>query len=543
MIVAFLIVFSLLSGSLFLFFKKNDPKTIAERFKSDSLSSPGNGPKTKLNTLDVLSELASSLKGYDDLHALLKQMLSVHAPSSMIIPGLNIAVADINLVKKFAGILSSMAETENMDVLLKQILAAMIKVTGAKCGCIIPVPSGQSDPKPIALSSEGGDIGVSEISTSQRLVDKVVETKTIQIHPENTDKEGRNEQDNSSSEMCIPLLCRDKYLGYVYLVNNQTRGCFGRGAKTAAEMIEAQAGIALENAHLIRKYKELTIELQFKVSEQMSDLIERNKRLEDNTLKLIESERMKTLLTGAIVHDIKNYVTAIQGNIKLFEMKFPANERVKRTSTIVTNSCIDILNLTSNLQDIARMEDGTFEVKKELLTIDHIGAMINKCRANDIFSQREISIEIKLPETCFEIEADYDLLERVLQNLFSNAVKYSPRGGRIVLSFASDQKESIIIFFNSGTPIPECSKESIFEKYGRLDDKNSHYSKGLGLFFCRMVMNAHGGRIWVETDEDGNYFKMAFRTSDYHFHGKNEPQDKGSQLEIRDSIENYTQTG
>jgi K+-sensing histidine kinase KdpD len=332
-------------------------------------------------------------------------------------------------------------------------------------------------------------------------------------------------------------------LGHVYLFNDKVRGLFGEGAKKAAEILAAQAGIALENAHLMNQYKELNVELKHKVSEQMNDILEKNKQLEDNTLKLVDSERMKNLLTGALVHDIKNYVTAIQGNIKLFEMKYPANEKVKRTSTIVTNSCIDILNLTSNLLDIAKMEEGKFEVKKELLTIDHIGAMIDKCRTNDIFTQREISIEVKLPESRFEIEADYDLMERVLQNLFSNAVKYSPKGGRIVLSFAAGVAENIITFFNSGTPIPEGSKDNIFEKYGRLNDKNTQYSKGLGLFFCRMVLNAHEGRIWVETDGSGNYFKMAFRTANYHLLQKGNVAVQEPEKSAKDIMEDFAHAG
>jgi len=380
------------------------------------------------------------------------------------------------------------------------------------------------------MSFEGNEIEIVAIPMLQRVIDKAVETREIQFYEESAiEQSGLNEDDNTRSDMCVPLKWREKYLGYVYLVNDKVRGLFGEGAKNAAQILAAQAGIVLENAHLMNQYKELNVQLQHKVNDQTNDILEKNKQLEENTLKLVDSERMKNLLTGALVHDIKNYITAIQGNIKLFEMKFPENERVKRTSTIVTNSCNDILNLTSNLLDIAKMEEGKFEVNKESLTIDHIGAIIEKCTTNDIFAQRGISIEVKLPETRFEIEADYDLLDRVFQNLFSNAVKYSPRDGTIALSFLPGEKENLIVFFNSGPPIPEGSKENIFEKYGRLNDKNSQYSKGLGLFFCRMVMNAHGGRIWVDTDEKGNYFKMSFQAVNDYFRHRDLKKDKDNE--------------
>jgi signal transduction histidine kinase len=80
-----------------------------------------------------------------------------------------------------------------------------------------------------------------------------------------------------------------------------------------------------------------------------------------------------------------------------------------------------------------------------------------------------------------------------------------------VLSLETSGEENIISCFNSGAPIPDKEKTVIFEKYARVETASSQYSKGLGLFFCKMVMNAHNGRIWLDTDEKGNYFKLAFR--------------------------------
>ncbi len=454
------------------------------------------------------------------------------------------ASSDINQVRmdSLLEISSSMTEMEDMNVLLKQILSAMINATGAQYGCLSLNTPLNNGTKTSALSFEGEEIDFNSVSLFQKLIDKVNETKSIQTYEETLIEEaGTNAEDISRSDMCVPLKWRDKYIGFVYLVNDKVQGLFGQGARKAAQILAGEAGIVLENAHLMSQYRDLTVQLQHKVVDQTNDLVQKHKQLEENTLKLIDSERMKNLLTGALVHDIKNYITAIQGNIKLFEMRSPGNEKVKRTSTIVTNSCNDILNLTSNLLDIAKMEEGKFEVKKELLTVDHLGAIIEKCKNNDIFLQREITIEIKQPENRFDIEADYELLDRVFQNLFSNAVKYSPKGGAIILSFLSGEKENIITFFNSGIPIPEGSKENIFEKYGRLNDKNSLYSKGLGLFFCRMVMNAHGGRIWVETDDSGNYFKLSFRAINYYQIPKN-VSDNGME-KGRNGMQGFAQAG
>ncbi|HEX7510020.1 MAG TPA: hypothetical protein VF335_01860, partial [Chitinivibrionales bacterium] len=73
-----------------------------------------------------------------------------------------------------------------------------------------------------------------------------------------------------------------------------------------------------------------------------------------------------------------------------------------------------------------------------------------------------------------------------------------------------------------------------------LDDEHSVYSKGLGLFFCRMVMNAHGGRIWLDTNEEGNFFKMSFKTPN-HLPAHKDPHE--NENGNGHSVNNYAKAG
>jgi serine/threonine protein kinase/signal transduction histidine kinase len=411
---------------------------------------------------------------------------------------------------------ASMTEIDDINALLRQIVSSMITATGAQYGYLSINENALDGHTSVAMSFEGKEVDAKTVPVFYDLIEKVIETQKLQIPDEIAIKEDSDtELAKIRSDLCVPLNWRDKYLGYVYLVNDKVQGLFGEGAQKAAQILAAQAGILLENAHLMGQYKELNAHLRQQVQDQTKDIMEKNIQLEESNLKIVDSERMKNLLSGTLVHDIKNYVAGIEGNVKLLGMRFPDNDKIQRTSTIVSNCCVDIINLTSNLLDIAKMEEGKLEIKKEQLAIEQIYRIIDKFKNNDIFPERGLTIEVKLPDRAFVIEADSYLLERVLQNLFSNAAKYAPKGGTIVLSFEPGEKESVISFYSSGPPITEENKATLFEKYSRLDDKHSQYSKGLGLFFCRMVMNAHGGRIWLDTDPTGNAFKMSFRTAPY----------------------------
>jgi K+-sensing histidine kinase KdpD len=115
------------------------------------------------------------------------------------------------------------------------------------------------------------------------------------------------------------------------------------------------------------------------------------------------------------------------------------------------------------------------------------------------------------PHGDFAIMADPYLVERMIQNLYSNAAKYTNAGGNVTFSFEETEGENILTFASSGPVIPDDQKTIIFEKYSRVEGRQSQYSKGLWLFFCKMVMTAHGGRIWLDTDEQGNYFRLGFK--------------------------------
>jgi two-component system sensor histidine kinase KdpD len=275
-------------------------------------------------------------------------------------------------------------------------------------------------------------------------------------------------------------------------------------------VLAAHAGILLENAWLMSKQIRFNEELQQQVASQTKDILRKNQQLEDANLKLIESERMKGILSGTLVHDIKNYAAGIAGNLLYLNRRIENDPKAHRIIEVVGETCADITSMASNLLDVAKMDDGKMVLRREEIDIQFFEAMAEKFGKSALFEEKEIVTKIIAPEEEFIILADIYLLERVLQNLYSNAAKYAPKGSTVKLSFLQGHDENIVCFYNSGPPIPDSEKEILFEKYARLQNRQSHYSKGLGLFFCRMVLNAHGGRIWLDTDETGNYFKMAF---------------------------------
>lgn len=407
---------------------------------------------------------------------------------------------------------ASLAGAEDIDTLLRRILEGMIRATGAESGCLRLDGDEEHDAQELVLDFEGNHPRREDIPVSEAIVSRMRETNRSVLIRDGAgdDMPVGEETERIRSALCLPLTKPGGRLGYVYLASNKVKGLFSESARKAAQILSAQAGVLVENAYLMDVYRRLNLKLEKKVKEQTADIREKNRRLEDNNLKLVEAERMRELLSGTLVHDIKNYLAGVEGNLKILRRRRKQDHQIVRTITLVLESCSDITNLSSNLLDIGKIEEGRMELNVEELTEEHIRAMADKFGRNIIMDDKEVSIEVHVPAHGCRIMADSYLFGRVLHNLFTNAAKYAPREGRVAVSVEEHPDEHHVCFFSSGRPIPPEHHETLFDKYGRMGGR-SQYSKGLGLFFCKMVLLAHGGRIWLETSDEGNVFKMALK--------------------------------
>ncbi|MBN2036728.1 MAG: AAA family ATPase [Chitinispirillaceae bacterium] len=407
----------------------------------------------------------------------------------------------------------SLTCTDNMDELLRRIVLSLIKATGAQYGLLLLDGDETHEPRELALDFENCTLGKDAIAFSSHIIDAVRRERRIVMSrdPSNGMADDHAPIEPKESVLCVPLVRGEKYYGCVYLANTLVAGLFSGSASKAAQIIAGQAGFLIENRHLMEEYKRLNARLEEKVKEQTRDIREKHEQLSDSNLKLIESERMKGLLTGTIVHDIKNFAAGISGNIRLLSYKHKDDPRTLRSVDLVVESCSDIVNLSSNLLDISKMEEGRLTLQQRRLYFEELAVVAQKFGRNVLFDEKKITTTITPPQGDFAIMADPYLVERVIQNLYSNAAKYTSAGGSVAISFETTAEENVLTFHSSGPIIPDEQKAVIFEKYSRVDGRQSQYSKGLGLFFCKMVMTAHQGRIWLDTNEQGNYFRLGFR--------------------------------
>jgi signal transduction histidine kinase len=168
-----------------------------------------------------------------------------------------------------------------------------------------------------------------------------------------------------------------------------------------------------------------------------------------------------------------------------------------------------LLSLINAILDVNRLESGQMPLEREPVRLDIIAAEIvelEQVLTHDKHLTLTNTVQSDLPL----IAVDVDLLRRVLQNLIGNAIKFTPAGGRIALEAQTDPangQQLVVSVKDDGPGIASDLQARLFQKFvsGRVRGRGS----GLGLAFCRLVIEAHGGRIWVEsTPGSGAVFRF-----------------------------------
>jgi signal transduction histidine kinase len=162
------------------------------------------------------------------------------------------------------------------------------------------------------------------------------------------------------------------------------------------------------------------------------------------------------------------------------------------------------------LLDIARLEEGAMALG--LLPLDLEG-LVGEVLAEErpLAEKKGVTLESRLPESLPPVLADHDVLLRVLVNLVDNALKFTPRGERVWVAAGPEPKGVRVEVVDAGPGIPVAERARIFEKFTQVQRQaETRRGVGLGLSFCRMAVEAHGGRIWVEDGPGGRGSRFVF---------------------------------
>ncbi len=210
---------------------------------------------------------------------------------------------------------------------------------------------------------------------------------------------------------------------------------------------------------------------------------------------LQQSDQLKSALMGSVSHDLRTPLATIKTGITaLLQRDLTWDHDTQRELLVAANDEVDRLTrLISNLLDVSRIEAGALRPDRQWY---EIGELIREAvrRIDGRLSDRAITVEV--PDDLPLVFVDYVQIQQVITNLIENAAKYAPKGTSIHVDAAVLGSDLVMRVRDHGPGIPATEAERIFSKFYRIG--RQHGGTGLGLAICRGLVEAHGGRIWLE---------------------------------------------
>jgi len=220
--------------------------------------------------------------------------------------------------------------------------------------------------------------------------------------------------------------------------------------------------------------------------------------------RLRELDQMKIDYIGHLSHELRTPLTAIkEASSMLQEGLFAtAPERERELQGLIRQECERLIRSVNRLLDFSMMESGMMP-----LSVQEAGLLPivekNLQRFSPLAQRKNIALQHEIPPELPRLRMDTEKIEMVLENLLSNALKFTPDGGRITITarHRADANCVEVAVSDTGRGIPASGLQEVFEKFRRVDDgKGAVRGTGLGLAIVKHIINAHGGHVWAESE-------------------------------------------
>jgi signal transduction histidine kinase len=225
--------------------------------------------------------------------------------------------------------------------------------------------------------------------------------------------------------------------------------------------------------------------------------------LDQRAMAIQREEQWRSDFTNLLVHDLKTPLTAIRGNldILLAGLRGPLPAEHRRHLERARQSGTELGAMIENLLDVERLESGALMLHAEQCDFSELlRSSVDAIREAAAIS--ELTLDASIPDALPNLAVDESLLRRVVSNLLLNALKFAPVNGYVYLRASASPKNVMVAIIDNGPGVPAADRRRIFEKFQQ-GANSARGGAGLGLAFCKLAIEAHGGQIWVEDNPSG----------------------------------------
>jgi len=234
-----------------------------------------------------------------------------------------------------------------------------------------------------------------------------------------------------------------------------------------------------------------------------------------------EADQIKTQLVSMVAHELKSPLTSIYGFSELLMDSATDKRQMKEYIQVIQSESKRLTEFVNKFLDLSRLESGKVTVKMVPFDFRQLAIQVAESFRAQL-DRKEMRLIAELPETLPMAFGDQNMVEQVLVNLISNAIKYSPRLSKIGIEATSKDRELMVHIIDNGYGIPKEALPHIFEKFYRVPDMENRQEaegSGLGLSLVKEIVERHGGHVRVKSKLGvGSVFSFSLPASDFKGH-------------------------
>ena len=268
------------------------------------------------------------------------------------------------------------------------------------------------------------------------------------------------------SLMALPLLMRGQFLGAITFISSRADRIYGRGDLRLGDALANRAAMAIENARLYRAS--------------------------------VHASQLRDQVLGVVAHDLRNPLSAIVFEAASLRRHGPEPERRSQESVqAIQRAARHMDRLIQDLLDVALMESGQLTIKPAPLSVRKLIVEVVEMQKS-LASSSSLELRIDVDRDVPDIWGDRDRLLQVFENLIGNAIKFTNAGGGVTVGAATRNREVVFWVADTGCGIPSEHMPRVFDRFWQAT-RAARQGAGLGLPITKGIVEAHGGRIWVES--------------------------------------------
>jgi signal transduction histidine kinase len=296
--------------------------------------------------------------------------------------------------------------------------------------------------------------------------------------------EGGDEAAAQRAQLAVPMVLKRRVVGVVDLARDDAYAWSSTDVRLLVSLAN-HAALAVDNLHLLDETRKVAA--------------------------LRELDRMKTELLGTVSHELRTPLGSIKGyatTLLTHGNKLRKDEQ-REFLEIIDSEADRLRDLIENLLDLSRLEAGVLRIDR--LPV-HLASTVREVVRKVELASPSHAFSLEWPADDPLVNADQKRIYQVIQNLMTNAVKYSPDGGCITVSGHIERRELVISVADQGLGIPQVEIDRIFDRFHRIQAAVSRGigGTGLGLAICRGLVEAHGGHIWADSPGESKGSTFSF---------------------------------